>query len=784
MGDGESSPPAASNGFDAFVAVAGLLPGAWAILVLVDDPQRFSVAALLGIVVVAVMARFPWPMSREGGIEIGFESCVLIFLACVVDPYLSLAVWTIGSLAAQLLSSKRLRAKAFNSGLTTLCGAVAVGVLWSGQRAPDNSPRELLLVGLACAAYFGADWVISAVSVALEDGTSIRTELTQPGVLGGLVVFVAIDSLGYLAALVFRNQPLWVMLLLAAPLATILFAARARSRGEEHARRLHVLFAAAQRAQTVHDRAAALAMVRDAARDLLRDRRVALREQPPGAGEIGAVVVPGERGLWVTAPARVGARSTVGTDGRALQALVAVAEDTFSRLRLVDELSHLARFDALTGLANRTRLLERVEQALAADGATGGRLAVLFCDLDGFKQVNDRFGHAAGDVLLQEVGRRIVSCVRDGDTVARLGGDEFAIVLEDVEFASVQATGERILAALRPAIVVVSHPVAVTTSIGVAHGEPGASAEALLRNADMAMYHAKSQGKDRQEIYHVSLLDDRLHRIELVDRLRRAIAAGEFEVHYQPVVAILSGEVLGLEALVRWRCDGQLIAPDVFIPVAEETGLIVALGELVLDLVADDAPAIRAAAGRSITVAVNATARQLRSPSFAGVVRRTRAAMRDLNLVIEVTEHDFVGDGGQALATMEELAAEDVRFAIDDFGVGFSSIGYLQRLPVRILKIDRSFVTSVDSDSRACDLLHSMVLMGSGLGLDVVVEGIERESQLAHVTEHCEAGLAQGFLFARPEPLARTLATLADEAPRPSVRVLSSVADRPLAPAG
>ncbi len=527
--------------------------------------------------------------------------------------------------------------------------------------------------------------------------------------------------------------------------------------------------------QTVKDTQVVLEALRVGASDLLRDPRIALRADPP-TGDEGGIPVHGSVGnLWIVGPALAGTGATAGDDQQALAALVAVAEDAFERLRLGDEMAHLAWHDPLTGLPNRPLFMDRVDHALASRARRGGRLALLFCDLDGFKQVNDLLGHAAGDQLLREVGRRIRSAVRSDDTVARLGGDEFAVLLEEVEDPDhVSRTCERILESLRRRIEVGGEEVSVTVTIGVALSATEDSAETLLSHADLAMYHAKRQGKNRHETYRLSFGDERLQRIDLIDKLRKAIDGKELELYYQPVQDLRTREMYGVEALVRWRRDGVPVPPDLFIPAAEESGLIVSLGEVVLGMVADDVPKMRAAAGRSLSVWVNIASQQLHEPGFIPQIQRAQARMGDVTLVLELTERHFVNSDSPTLAAMTALAESDVLFAVDDFGVGFSSLSYLQRLPVHILKIDRSFLADIDSDDRACALVRSMVVMGEALGLDVVVEGIEREVQLQHLVDHTGASIGQGYLFTRPMCFDEMAAVMSKQ-PRRTPRRLASI---------
>jgi diguanylate cyclase (GGDEF)-like protein len=648
-----------------------------------------------------------------------------------------------------------------------------------------ETARGLLAVALAAACYFATDFLLSAVSVAMETETPLRGHLSQRGTLVAVACFVPFDSLGYLGAVVGQKLPWWTLLLLAVPLVTLLVATRAMVRGTENARRLSVLFEAAMRAQTLSDTRQVLDALTDDARRLLRIRQVEVRATPPGPHEIGAQLRDGQRDRWIVAPGQHRARSTMTADQQALEAMVAVSSDAFARLRLTEDMTHLARHDLLTNLPNRGLLLDRVEHALQMSRRRGTRIALLFVDLDGFKPVNDRFGHAAGDAVLVDVAGRLTGCVRQSDTVARLGGDEFALLLEDVHPPEVSSACDRILAALSRGAHVAGHQLALSASVGVAFGDSSETAESMLRNADLAMYEAKSRGKNQWVEYERAIGRSRLQRLELVESLRASVAAGDLTLVYQPVVRASTGFITGVEALARWKSNGVDVPPDVFIRVAEETGLVVALGDVVLDQAARDAAVIKQAAGTGdINVSVNISAKQLREPDFVAKVERAVEKMDGANLVLEITERDGIGNDPASMSAMSTLAERGVPFAIDDFGVGFSSIGYLQDMPVQIIKTDLSFSESIDRDERSCALLCSITMMGQALGLDVVVEGIERASQLDHLREHVHAPFAQGYLMYRPMPLDQLVKVIRENRSLPSAPVVLESAHRQTASDG
>lgn len=418
------------------------------------------------------------------------------------------------------------------------------------------------------------------------------------------------------------------------------------------------------------------------------------------------------------------------------------------------ELSHQALHDPLTGLPNRALVLDRAEQMIARTGRHSNMVAgALFIDVDGFKHVNDSLGHAAGDRLLQVAGERLQEVVREHDTVGRLGGDEFVVLVESTAGeAAPDLLAERLTEALRaPVELGVGGKVfSVTASIGVAVGRYE-SPDALLRDADLALYAAKAAGRDRYALFDTSMYGGVEDRLELASDLDAALHEGQFFLAYQPIFELPSRELAGVEALIRWQHPTRgLVAPDSFIPLAEESGLIAAIGRWVLEEACRQAAAW-AAEGLSIGISVNVSAYQLGRNGFADDVRQAlhRSQIEPSSLTLEITETALMRDAGAACEHLLEIRQLGVRVAIDDFGTGYASLSQLQRMPVDILKIDRSFVAALDGDGHGHELLEAIVGVGRSLSLTVVAEGIEEPGQL-HALEAMGCQLAQGFMLGRP----------------------------------
>jgi diguanylate cyclase (GGDEF)-like protein/PAS domain S-box-containing protein len=459
---------------------------------------------------------------------------------------------------------------------------------------------------------------------------------------------------------------------------------------------------------------------------------------------------------------------------------VASGRDITTHKQLEEELAHQALHDSLTDLANQSLFRDRVEHALARLDHTPGRVAVLFLDLDNFKNVNDSLGHSAGDELLIGVSQRLKLCLRVADTAARLGGDEFAILLEDAgSEREVIDVAERLLDSLQKSFTVGTTDVSASASIGIAMSPLSATCDQLLRNADLAMYTAKRHGRGRFELFQPEMHAAAVERLNVEAELRRAIERDELVVYYQPIVELRSSHIIGVEALVRWNHPTRgLLGPDVFIGLAEETGLIHEIDSRVL---ARACKQVRRwqydhIAHQSLEVSVNLAPRQLLNAGLIADVEKVLSAngLEPGCLILEITEGAMMRDAEAAIENLHALKALGVRLAVDDFGTGYSSLTYLQRFPIDILKIDRSFIESIDGSSEDAALAHAIIRLAETLHLTPIAEGVERETQRARLIElGCE--LAQGFHFARPAPAADITALLADDALRRFVGPLDSL---------
>jgi diguanylate cyclase (GGDEF)-like protein/PAS domain S-box-containing protein len=443
---------------------------------------------------------------------------------------------------------------------------------------------------------------------------------------------------------------------------------------------------------------------------------------------------------------------------RGIRGVVLNARDATERVRLQDELVRQAYHDGLTGLANRSLFRDRLEQALARSARAGGTSAVLILDLDGFKQVNDTLGHDAGDQLLRIVAERLNEVVRATDTVARFGGDEFAVLLDDADEALAVGVARRALAALAEPSAVAGRELQVAASIGIAVHTGEGGGDDLVRDADVAMYAAKDAGRGRHEVFRSEMARDPDELLGLDNDLRAALVRREFAVHYQPEISLASGAVVGVEALVRWTSPTRgPVGPDVFIPVAESSGLIAALGELVLrEACLQTAVWLRdGVVGRDFVTWVNVSGKQLTMGGVPAAVDRAlqAAGLPPRHLGLEVTETAIVlgGAADRARVELQQLHDAGVGIAIDDFGTGFSSLAQLRHFPVDMIKVDRSFVQGVERDAKDTAITTNVVALAHALGLVAVAEGIETDGQLAHMrTVGCDVG--QGYLFSRPAP--------------------------------
>jgi diguanylate cyclase (GGDEF)-like protein/PAS domain S-box-containing protein len=432
-----------------------------------------------------------------------------------------------------------------------------------------------------------------------------------------------------------------------------------------------------------------------------------------------------------------------------------VVEDISRRKQVEVELLHLANHDALTGLPNRSLLLDRLAQAISYSNRLGGQVAVMLIDLDRFKNVNDSLGHNVGDKIIMEIARRLTPTLRDGDTIARFGGDEFAVLLADVSREeTVAIVAQKVLAALSQPVLIDSHELYTSGSIGISiFPKDGHDSQTLLKNADTAMYRAKDAGRNNFQFYASEMNARALDRLKLEGRLRRALQQEEFLLHYQPQMDIATGRIIGMEALLRWQPPGQdMIYPSDFISIAEETGLIVPIGDWVLRTACEQYRKWETVCTvLGIKVAVNLSSRQFKQQN---IVKMVSAVLEETGcradcLELEITESVVMENPEEAAATLQQLSDMGVSLAIDDFGTGYSSLSYLKRFPIDALKIDRSFVRDITTDNDDAAIAKAVIALARSLKLKVIAEGVETVDQLDFLREQrCDH--IQGYFLSQP----------------------------------
>ncbi|MGH8642067.1 MAG: EAL domain-containing protein, partial [Burkholderiales bacterium] len=438
---------------------------------------------------------------------------------------------------------------------------------------------------------------------------------------------------------------------------------------------------------------------------------------------------------------------------RAIRVIGSQIGQFIQRKQAEDRVAQLAQFDTVTGLPNRYLFLDRLGQVLTQARRNDWKIGVLFVDLDRFKAVNDTYGHSAGDQLLREVATRIKNAVRGSDTVGRLSGDEFAVVLADMaKVEDAALVSQKIVAALAAPYVLEGHQAYVTASIGIAvFPGDGEEPEILIKNADTAMYRAKEQGRNNYQFYLPQMNERLMARRELETQLREALERDEYRLHYQPKVSLATGAITSFEALLRWEHGGRLVSPAEFIPILEETGLIVAVGEWVIRTACKQIRQWERLETGARPVAVNLSVRQFQSKDLAAVVKRTlrETGVAPELLELELTETLLMSEAEESVQALRQLKAVGVRLAVDDFGTGYSSLAYLRRFPLDTLKIDRTFIRDAISDPDDATITITIINLAHSMKLKVVAEGVETEGQHHFLAaNHCDE--MQGFYFARP----------------------------------
>jgi diguanylate cyclase (GGDEF)-like protein len=646
----------------------------------------------------------------------------------------------------------------FNSGqaaATAAVGATVAGFLGAGT---GDFTAQVALAAVAGVLVYS---VLSMLAVAgiitlaqrtplaetLRDGLGVRLATWGSALSLGVLITAAIELHG------------WVLVTAVIPIAMLQFAYRRAFRQYRERRQMERLYKASTAIRATVDTHAVRHELVRAAYELLPAKAVTLLD-PNVPSEAGRLRVPLDEATAIEVTAGDGAVFD-DQDRFMLQALTSVAATALANARFQERLAYQAFHDPVTDLPNRALFLDRLRHAQARIARRTAHYALVFLDLDRFKVVNDSLGHAAGDELLVQVAGRLQGALRTGDTLARFGGDEFVVLLEDLESeAEVAGIVERLLASLDQPFLLQGRELIVTASAGVVIGDgTHLGPDECVREGDVAMYRAKARGGGCFEVFRHDLEAESLPRLDLEIDLRRALAEGELELHYQPVLRTTGGAVVGVEALVRWRHPVRgLVSPAEFIPLAEETGLILPLGRFVLEEACRQVGVWRRAHPEldGLLVSVNLSPRQFRQGDLDQLVADAleRSGLDPASLSLEVTEGMMVEDVEAATSTLNRLKALGVAISVDDFGTGYSSLSYLKRFPIDYVKIDRSFVAGLDEKVDS-EIVRSVIRLAAAIGINVVAEGVENAEQLARL-EALGCPLVQGYHLARPQPAADT----------------------------
>ena len=692
-------------------------------------------------------------LRREDTEAYQFDEALFVAMALLLPPLGIVLSFGASALISQLIRRRPVSRIAFNTGVQLAATTAALAVMRLAGPQPGVGPAKMALVVGAAAVWLVINSSFVWVVLAIVEGQSIW-QSARDSMGFRMVLWSSMVAIGLLCGLA-TSAYRWAVLLAVLPLAVLEVVLAGTLRARHERQQLDGLLQAAAEAHASVEPADVEEAVLASARELLACRQARLSETPPHEGELGCRLPgPSYPERWLVVADRRGVEPFGPHDAKLLEALAGVSASAVANAGLVEQLKHEAFHDALTGLPNQLLFEETVGLALAERRQPDRKLAVFVLDLDRFKRVNDSLGHPAGNELLKEVARRLTGAVRSGDTVARMSGDEFTLLVTGLRSTGEAAfVAEKVMAVFRAPFPVAGQELFVSPSLGIAVApEDGTRPSVLLKNADTAMYRAKERGRNCFEIYSVDMNSAAEARLSLEGDLHNALGNGELRVVYQPQIDMVTGRVNGVEALARWDHPSLgSIAPDMFIPLAEESGLIVALDDFVLRTACGQARAWADAGLPKLRMAVN-----LSGQGFwrARIVERVSEALAltgldPPQLELELTESMAVDAVTDARPLFRELEALGVRLAIDDFGTGYSALGRLQGLPFHTLKIDRSFVVGVENPFDEAPIVAAMIAMAHALQLEVVAEGVENEAQQAFLARHgCD--IAQGFLFGRP----------------------------------